>query len=156
MFIVYSSYVRLLDVVADRCGLPFHSCLSEVADDGDVLGGVELEVPIARRPDHFERRFFWACASAGLPFPHDQAALQAICFLQELYGFVVQDYNYHCMLAYRELARSAFVLAASIVRTAGPNRVTLPNSIPNSVSDVDAATQWHTLYSQLVSSACEF
>ena len=50
IFVVYSSYVHLLEVVAYRCGLPFHSCVSEVADDVDVIGGVELEVPIAWRP----------------------------------------------------------------------------------------------------------
>ena len=152
MFIVYSSYLHLLDIVASRCGLPFHSCVSEVADDGDVLGGVELEVPMARHACVLQRHFFWACAPAGLPCPYDQAALQALSFLQEFYGFVICDYNYQGMLAYRELARSAVVFAASVVRTANFNRV---DSI-SSVIDVNAAAQWQVLYTQLVSSACRF
>ena len=48
MFVVYSSYLHLLDVVASRCGIPLHSCVNEVAADGDVLGGVELEVHVAK------------------------------------------------------------------------------------------------------------
>ena len=71
MFVVYSSYLHLLDIVASRCGLPFHSCVSEVSDDGDVLGGVEIEVPTANHTTVLHRRFFWACASAGLPCPHN-------------------------------------------------------------------------------------
>ena len=84
MFVVYSSYFHLLDMVAFRRGLPFHSCVSEVADDGDVLGGVELELPMAQHASVVRRHFFWVCAPAGLSCPHNQAALQAFSFLQEL------------------------------------------------------------------------
>ena len=56
------------------------------------------------------------------------------------------------MLAYRELARSAVIFAASIVRTAGLNCV----DSTSSVNDVDAASQWQVLYLQMVSSACRF
>ena len=86
MFVLYSSYLHLLDIVASRCGVPFHSCVSEVADDGDVLGGVELEVPVAKHTTVLQRRFFWACSSAGLPCPHDQAALQALFFFRSIMG----------------------------------------------------------------------
>ena len=58
MFVVYSSYLHLLDVVASKCGIPFHSCVSEVADDGDVLGRVELEVPVAKHDSVLHRHFF--------------------------------------------------------------------------------------------------
>ena len=34
------SHAYLLDVVSPRCGLPFLSCVSEVADDADVLSRV--------------------------------------------------------------------------------------------------------------------
>ena len=127
--------------------------MPEVADDGDVLGGVELELPIAKHASVLQRRFFWACASSGFPRPHDQAALQALSFLQEYYGFVICDYNYQGMLAYRELARSALILAASVVRTAGSSCVGSTNSC---VIDVEAASQWRGLYLQMVSSACRF
>ena len=50
IFVVYSFYLHFLVTVAYRLGLPFHSYLSEVADDGDVLRGVELEVPVAQLP----------------------------------------------------------------------------------------------------------
>ena len=36
-----------------------------------------------------------------------------------MYGFVVHDFNYDGMQAYRNLARSAIVLAASVVRSGG-------------------------------------
>ena len=152
MFVVYSSYLHLLDVVASQCGIPFHSCVSEVADDGDVLEGVELEVPVAKHASVLQRRFFWACASSGFPCPHDQAAFQALSFLQEYYGFVIFDYNYQGMLAYRELARSAVIFAASIVRTAGFNRA----GSTSSVIDRDVASHWQVMYLQMVASACRF
>jgi len=126
--------------------------VSEVTDDGDVLGGVELEVPVAKHASVLQHRFFWACASAGFPCPHDQAARQALFYLQECYGFVIYDFNYQGMLAYRELARSAVVFAASVLRTAGFNHV----GSTGSVVDVNVAAQWQVLYSQLVSSACRF
>ena len=69
MFVVHTSYLHLLDVVASRCGIPFYSCVSEVADDGDVLGGVELEVPVVNHTRPLQRRFFWGCASAGFTIP---------------------------------------------------------------------------------------
>ncbi|CAM0881222.1 unnamed protein product [Alopecurus aequalis] len=150
MFVLYSSYLHMLDVVASRCGITFHSCVSEVADDGDVLGGVELEVPVANHASLVQRRFFWACASAGWPCPHDQAALQALLFLQEFYGFVICDFNYQGMLAYRELARSAVVFAASVVRTASFS----PVCSTGSIIDVNAAAHWQVLHSQMVSFAC--
>ena len=56
------------------------------------------------------------------------------------------------MLAYRELARSAVIFAASILRTSGLNHV----GSTGSVIDVNVAAQWQVLYSQLVSSTCRF
>ena len=152
MFVVYSSYLHLLDAVAAQCGIPFHSYVSDVSDDGDVLGGVELEVPVSKPPGVSHRRFFWASASSGFTHPHDEAALQALSFLQEYYGFVISDYNYRGMLAYRELARSALIFAASIVRTVGLNCV----GSTGCVSDVSDAAHWQVLYLQMVSSACRF
>lgn len=45
--------------------------------------------------------------------------MQAVRFLQGLYGFVIHDFNYEAMQAYRDLARSAVVLAASLGRSGG-------------------------------------
>lgn len=72
-----------------------------------------------------------------------------IRFLQEFYGFVICDFNYQSMLAYRELARLHVILAASVVRTVGPNRL----GSAGSTVDVDTDSQWQMVCSQLVHSA---
>lgn len=43
---------------------------------------------------------------------YEQAALQAIAFLQTLYGFVVVDYSFHGALLYRKVAGAAVSVAA--------------------------------------------
>lgn len=43
------------------------------------------------------------------------ASLQAVVFLRSIYGFVVVDYNYYGMLAYRSLARAAAEIFAAAV-----------------------------------------
>lgn len=48
------------------------------------------------------RFFFW----------YEQAALQAIAFLQKLYGFVVVDYNFQGVVLYRKVAGAAVSVAA--------------------------------------------
>ena len=78
IFVVYSSCIHLLDVVASQCGLPFHSYLTEVADDGSLLVGVEIQLPVVPEEIVLQRRFFWAYASASFPCPYNQAALQAV------------------------------------------------------------------------------
>lgn len=102
----HSSYVHLLEMIASQCRLPSHFYLREVAGDGSLLGGVEIEVAVVATP---KRLFFWACVSAGLRCPFEEVA-----FLKGLYGFVIRDYKYEEMLAYRELARSAIILSASL------------------------------------------
>ena len=46
-------YLFVLPAIVGRrcveCGLTFYSCVSEVDDDGNVLEGAELEVPVAQR-----------------------------------------------------------------------------------------------------------
>ena len=44
MFIISSFCVPLLEAVASYCRLPFHSYVREVASDGCLLGGVEIDV----------------------------------------------------------------------------------------------------------------
>ena len=51
--------------------------------------------------------------------PYEQAAFQAVSYLQGLYGFLVLDYNYHALLYYRRVAYSAIQLAAGAVSWAG-------------------------------------
>lgn len=107
-------------------------------DDGVVIGGVELEVDVPGSDALSMRRFFWSWDGVGCSSLYDHAALQAICFLQGLYGFVVLDYNYKSMMTYRELARSAVVLAASLVRSSVP---VVGGDGSAAVGDVNAASR---------------
>jgi hypothetical protein len=116
MFVVSYSPLHLLELVACHCRLSYHAYLREVGSDGSVLGGVELETAVVREGAARTRFFFWSVASSGSPCPFEESALQAIRFLQHLYGFVIRDFNYESMQAYRDLARSAVVLAVSVVR----------------------------------------
>ena len=123
-----------------------------VAEDGSLLVGVEIQLHAVPEEIVLQRRFFWAYASASLPCPYNQVALQAVCFLQGIYGFLVFDYNYQGMLAYREVARSTVFIAASIAQVAVSSRFVGTNT----VVDVDDVAQWQLLCSRLLSSACNF
>uniref|UniRef100_A0ACD5VDZ8 Uncharacterized protein n=4 Tax=Avena sativa TaxID=4498 RepID=A0ACD5VDZ8_AVESA len=115
MFIVCSFSVRLLETVASLCRLTSYAYLREVGGDGSVLGGIELE--IAAVGDEGTPTLFWSCVSSRSCCPYEDCALQAVRFLKRLYGFVISDFNYEGMVAYRELARYAIVLAVSIARS---------------------------------------
>ncbi|XBJ24189.1 hypothetical protein VPH35_002126 [Triticum aestivum] len=153
MFTVSCSYIHLLDVVASRCRVPFYSYLREMMDDGDVLGGVELDVNVPGSDSLTIRRFFWAQDRVDSLFAYEGAAFQAIIYLQRLYGFVIVDYNYTPMTTYRDLARSAVILATSSVRS------TIPVASGDgsvAVGDVDVVAQRRMLHAGLVSTACSF
>jgi hypothetical protein len=53
------------------------------------------------------RKFFWSIALCGFLEAYNQATMQVIRFLQEMYGFVFWDYNYDCMIAYIDSTHSA-------------------------------------------------
>uniref|UniRef100_A0ACD5YGB5 Uncharacterized protein n=1 Tax=Avena sativa TaxID=4498 RepID=A0ACD5YGB5_AVESA len=108
---VVSFVIPILETLAARFALPALLYLCEVAEDGLVLAGVELELPADGTGAMAERRFFWCEAWVECLNAYDQAALEAIRFLQGVYGFVVCDYNYDYMLAYRESVRSAVLVA---------------------------------------------
>ena len=120
MFAIRYSPLHLLELVAYHCQLSYHSYVREVCGDGSVLGGVELEIAVVQEGAKSTRFFFWSAWSSCSRCPYEESALQAVCFLQSLYGFVVHDFNYNGMQAYRNLARSAVVLAVSVVRPSGP------------------------------------
>lgn len=122
-------------------------------DDGVVIGGVEIEVHVLGSDALTVRRFFWSQDGVGYLSLYNDAAFQAICFLQGLYGFVVLYYNYHGMMTYRELARSAVVLAASLVRSSGS---VVGGDASAAVGDVNAASRQQMLHARLVSTACSF
>jgi hypothetical protein len=111
-----SAVIPVLEAVVVEYALPSLLYLCEVTEDGSVLAGVELELPGDGSGRLARREFFWSSAWCGFMNAYEQAALQAIRFLQSLYGFVVHDYNYDCMMAYRRSARSSIVIAVSAVR----------------------------------------
>jgi len=73
---------------------------------------VEVDVPCARNVAPY-RSFFFCAPRDGFSGPgYEQAALQAIAFLQKVYGFVVEDYNFQGVLMYRRVAGAAVSVAA--------------------------------------------
>ncbi|KAM0851549.1 hypothetical protein ACQ4PT_052350 [Festuca glaucescens] len=94
MCAVVSVLVSILECLAARCALPALLYLREVMEDGSVLAGVELELPDDGLCVGPRRKFFWGDVWRGSFDAYDQPAIQAISFLQGMYGFVIRDYNY--------------------------------------------------------------
>jgi hypothetical protein len=93
MCAVVSVVLPIFESIAPRCALPSLFYLCEVAEDGSVLAGVELEFPgdgVAVAP---QRRFFWSVVWSACLDAYDQAVMQAIRFLQGLFGFNVRNYK---------------------------------------------------------------
>ena len=88
---VVSFVIPILETLAARLALPALLYLREVAEDGSVLAGVELELPTDETAAVPQRKFFWCASWARCLDAYDQATLQAIAFLQGLYGFIVRD-----------------------------------------------------------------
>ena len=132
---VVSFVLPILETLAVRCALPALFYLREVTEEGSVLARVELELPSDGVGAVGERKFFWSVAWSGCLDAYDQAAMEAIRFLQGVYGFVVRDYNYDAMLVYRDSVRSAVAVAASAVRCVARleregRRVLVPHGVP--------------------------
>lgn len=89
MFVVGASYISLLQSVANRCSLPYVSTIREFTDDGSVLYGIELQMPAQNQFSLAEQVFFWAYAQPNAISGYKRGALQAVHFLQSIYGFVV-------------------------------------------------------------------
>jgi len=113
MFVVGTSYLSLLQAVAARCGLPYASVVFERAGDGTPVYGVEIDVPCFGAVVASRCFFFWAPQEEFSAPGYEQAALQAIAFLQKLYGFVVVDYNFQSVVLYSRVARDAVAVAAT-------------------------------------------
>jgi hypothetical protein len=149
MCAVVSFVIPILENLALRCSLPALCYLCEITEDGSVLAGVELELPFDGVGAPPSRKFFWSVAWSGCLDAYDQAAVQAIRFLQGVYGFVIRDYNYDCMLEYRDCMRSAIAVAVSAGRYAGRlEREASRQLLPAAVGAVD----WQLLCSRLVAS----
>ncbi|XBH56330.1 hypothetical protein VPH35_078189 [Triticum aestivum] len=152
MFILRSSCVPLFEAVASYCRLPFHSYVLEVASDGSLLGGVEIDVLVREDVVRCQTHFFWGSSFDGCSSLYDQAAYQAVRFLQSVYGFVIADYNYESMLAYKGAAQSAVVLAGALARSTWP---LVHSGGQRNTAGVNASVQLQLLYSQLVGSVRE-
>jgi hypothetical protein len=138
MFIVGASYLSLLQAVAARCSLPYVSLVSEVAGDGTPVYGIEVEVPSGQNTYCTHSFFFWAASVGTARAGYEQAALQAISFLQSLYGFVVVDYNFQGVILYRSIAQAAVSIAA---RAAGLIRLASDAGWSNLASQHDLVVE---------------
>lgn len=154
MCTLVSVVVPILEALAARCALPALFYLCEVTEDGPVLAGVELELPLDGVGAVPQRKFFWSAMWPGCLDAYDQAAIQAIRFLQGVYGFVVRGYNYDCMLAYRSSVRSAIVVAACAAhRVSSLERETVRlTSVSSGPPRGQPAFDWHLLRSCLMAS----
>lgn len=159
---VVSFVVPILETVAAHCAVPPPGYLCDVDGDGHVLAGVEIEIPgdgVLVMP---QKKFFWSSGCQGSADAFEQAALQAIKFLQGLYGFIVRDYNYECVVVYRNSANAAVAVAASAVRYATYLERTLActrSSSPNPAINVfrgqpQPPPNLALLYSRLLASLC--
>jgi hypothetical protein len=83
-----------------------------MAEDGSPIYGIEIDVPCVGAIVPYGSYFFWSPPDALSGAGYQQAALQAIAFLQTLYGFVVVDYSFHGALLYRKIASAAVSVAA--------------------------------------------
>ena len=65
--------------------LPYASLITEIGFDGDILCGVELELPQLELVIPRHRYFFWTTVTTSFAMAYEQSALQAIAFLHRLY-----------------------------------------------------------------------
>ena len=66
-----------------------------------MLYGIEIELPAPNLFSRAKQVLFWAYAQPNAISGYEKAALQAVRFLQSIYGFVVMDYSYEGMVVYR-------------------------------------------------------
>lgn len=115
MFRVHASYCSLLSVVCRRVSDVSVGYLTEVVEDGSVVYGVEIDISNHLGALTSGVRIFWDCSVLGCLEKFECASLQAVIFLQRIYGFIVVDYGYYGMLAYRTLGSVAANLAAEVI-----------------------------------------
>ncbi|WVZ54142.1 hypothetical protein U9M48_004992, partial [Paspalum notatum var. saurae] len=118
MFVIGTSYRALLEVVAARCSLEYAGFVSEVAEDGALLCGVELVLPASAGSGSRSTVFFWSPVKITCYAAYEQASLQAISYLQSIYAFLVVDYSFQGLVWYRGVARAAVSVGARAARFA--------------------------------------
>lgn len=107
MFAVGVSHVSLLNAAAQHCMIPSIAYLWEFSSDGTLLAGIEVCLPSIGLCQSSRHYVLWETALAPLQSAHEMVAARALRCLQHRYGFIVHDYNFNSMLAYRRLARDA-------------------------------------------------
>ena len=106
MFVVGVSYMSLLQSVATRCLLPYVSTICEISDDKTVLYGIEIELPAPNLLSGGQKTIFWAYAQPDAISGYEKTALQAVRYLQSIYGFIVADYSFEGMVVYRKFVEA--------------------------------------------------
>lgn len=96
--------------MASRCAVHV-SLLSEVDGDGALVYGVEIVVPCVADPRCSEVWFFWAPRDLSAHDGYQQAAFQAVVFLQGRYGFWVLDYSFRGIVLCRRVTHLALSIA---------------------------------------------
>jgi hypothetical protein len=141
MFVIQLSYISTLQVLAYRCHLPLVSIINEIGYDGTVIRGIEIELPLLFHTDVPRRFFFWSTQNLMPPHAYEDAAFQAINFLQNLYGFTIHDYSYQVIVQHRHLMRQLFSLANQGAQLARMVIGTTHNEISDSTQVLHVAEQ---------------
>lgn len=142
MFTVRVSYLTILQQVAQQCCFPYISGRHEILEDGTYLYGIEVELPVPySRVNSRTLFFFWASSGMERSAAYEAAALQALLALQDIYGFVVLDYNIHGLIVYRTLAQRLLPVANRGVQLA---RFLITSSLQGVQYDSDllASAEW--------------
>lgn len=111
MFSLRIPYLTILQAVGEHCRLRYISTIRQAVDDGAQLYGVEIELPPEGVHRAFGTLFFWAPSGLHDATAYESASLQALTFLQTIFGFVIIDYSIHGLLLFRTLAQSLFPIA---------------------------------------------
>lgn len=80
--------------------LPYMALIREICGDGTLLYGVEIELPVLVSGNVPRRLFLWSNQCLDPVSAYDHAALQAVCCLQSIYGFVILDYSFERLVSY--------------------------------------------------------
>ena len=105
MFVVGVSYMSLLQSVATRCLLPYVSTVREISDDKTVLYGIEIELHTPNLLSGGQKKFL-GIRPTRCNIWYEKAALQAVRYLQSIYGFIVADYSFEGMVVYRKFVEA--------------------------------------------------
>lgn len=118
MFCVRVSTVSLLQAIGARCQLPYVSLIHRIYDDGTVLYGVEMELPALGGRSVPRKLFFWSELQLDPASAYDHAALQVVCCLQSIYGFVILDYSFDRLVSYATAGQGSMYVRGDAIRLA--------------------------------------